>query len=245
MTNRALRLAPPLAALACLLGASASQARFLQPDPAGLEQGPNLYEYAADDPVNGTDPLGLWTCTGSSGQCGEISMALANDARAASALPDGSKGQKALNAILKFYGKANDPRNGVNFTFNKTGLSMENMFGTHIEIGVNLKGFSDRFSGRADGFKPDTELAAAVAHEGQQGMDDRARSGGTWRRSEVFQSERHGFEAQSYVNQGLRVPSAYGVWRPGISPEEQFRALESNAERATNLDCRQGACAPN
>ncbi|MGI8839329.1 MAG: RHS repeat-associated core domain-containing protein [Caulobacteraceae bacterium] len=32
--------------------------RFLQPDPAGTDQGPNLYEYVADDPVNRTDPSG-------------------------------------------------------------------------------------------------------------------------------------------------------------------------------------------
>ncbi|HZK98598.1 MAG TPA: RHS repeat-associated core domain-containing protein [Caulobacteraceae bacterium] len=245
MTDRWLLLAPPLATLICLLGANVSQARFLQPDPAGLKQGPNLYEYAADDPVNGKDPLGLYTCSGTSTQCGAISKVLANDKTAASALPAGSKGQNALKAVLKFYGKANDPSTGVNFSFNKSGLSVENMAGTHIEVGINLKEFSDTFSGRSDGSMPASELAAAVAHEGQQGMDDRARGSGSWRRSEVYQSERHGFETQSYVNQGLGVPSGYGVWRPGISPTEQNRAFDSNAERATNLDCKQGTCAPN
>jgi RHS repeat-associated protein len=32
--------------------------RFLQPDPAGVDQGPNLYEYVTDDPVDRTDPTG-------------------------------------------------------------------------------------------------------------------------------------------------------------------------------------------
>ncbi|MGH7017279.1 MAG: RHS repeat-associated core domain-containing protein, partial [Caulobacteraceae bacterium] len=32
--------------------------RFLQPDPAGIDQGPNLYEYVADDPVDRGDPTG-------------------------------------------------------------------------------------------------------------------------------------------------------------------------------------------
>src|SRR5665213_504355 len=43
--------------------------RFLQPDQAGLDQGPNLYLYVGDDPVNGTDPSG--ECTGSNipGSC--------------------------------------------------------------------------------------------------------------------------------------------------------------------------------
>jgi RHS repeat-associated protein len=34
--------------------------RFLSEDPAGFEGGTNLYEYADDDPVNLSDPDGLW-----------------------------------------------------------------------------------------------------------------------------------------------------------------------------------------
>jgi RHS repeat-associated protein len=33
--------------------------RFLQTDPVGYEGGINIYEYALDDPVDGTDPTGL------------------------------------------------------------------------------------------------------------------------------------------------------------------------------------------
>jgi hypothetical protein len=35
-----------------------SRGRFQQPDPAGLDQGPNLYNYVADDPLNHADPTG-------------------------------------------------------------------------------------------------------------------------------------------------------------------------------------------
>jgi RHS repeat-associated protein len=36
--------------------------RFMQPDPIGLAGGDlNLYRYCGNNPVNGTDPLGLWT----------------------------------------------------------------------------------------------------------------------------------------------------------------------------------------
>ena len=38
---------------------SPSGGRFLQPDPAGLDQGPNLYLYVGDDPVNVSDPSGM------------------------------------------------------------------------------------------------------------------------------------------------------------------------------------------
>ena len=41
--------------------------RFLQPDPAGLDQGPNLYEYVGDEPVDRFDPFGL--CDNSDAPC--------------------------------------------------------------------------------------------------------------------------------------------------------------------------------
>jgi RHS repeat-associated protein len=42
----------------------ANLGRWLSRDPIGEFGGLNLYEYSADDPINGSDPLGLKTCTG-------------------------------------------------------------------------------------------------------------------------------------------------------------------------------------
>ena len=33
--------------------------RFMTPDPAGMVDGPNLYAYVLNDPINFTDPSGL------------------------------------------------------------------------------------------------------------------------------------------------------------------------------------------
>jgi RHS repeat-associated protein len=45
-------------------------ARFISEDPIGVSGGINPYAYAGNDPVNGRDPLGLWSCTWISGEYG-------------------------------------------------------------------------------------------------------------------------------------------------------------------------------
>ena len=45
--------------------------RFLQPDPAGVDMGPNLYAYVGNDPLGAEDPSGMLGCAIRSG-CGGI-----------------------------------------------------------------------------------------------------------------------------------------------------------------------------
>ncbi len=52
-------LLPLLLVFVCYCGNAF--ARFIEPDPIGLEGGPNVYSYVQNNPVNFKDPLGLYT----------------------------------------------------------------------------------------------------------------------------------------------------------------------------------------
>ena len=69
-------------------------------------------------------------------------------------------------------------------------------------------------------------------------MDDRSRGRDAKSRSEYLQTERRAFRVQSYVNQGERVASPYGIYRPGMSPAERAQSIEGWAQATTALDCQ-------
>jgi len=89
------------------------------------------------------------------------------------------------------------------------------------------------FSRRGDGSDPETEFAATTVHEGIHGMQWEATT-----RSQVKAGEVRPFTTQSYVNQGLEVNSAYGIW----TIQSGFAAgkVDAAAERAAEWSCQNG-----
>jgi RHS repeat-associated protein len=92
--------------------------RFMQTDPTGYDDGPNWYDYVGGDPVNKTDPSGLYSCgdeKGASCKAAAQGISEIKAARAYYASPEtgslvarNSSAANALGKVLGSLGTQND-----------------------------------------------------------------------------------------------------------------------------------------
>lgn len=206
-------------------------ARFLSvdavPPKASYLASFNRYSYVGDNPIMRTDPTGDYLCNGSKSQCATISSALTTVSNAAKKLPANSKGQAALNAVVAFYGKEGVD-NHVNVAFGSANgnNSITETKGSQPETRITTITFNlanIRMTGSNAGTSGSTELAGAVAHEGQNGITGRF-FGQPSNHEELLNTEIKGFTAQSFINEGTNTTSPYGLWKSGWSETPETNA---------------------
>lgn len=200
----------------------------MPPKPGDLDY-INRYAYVGDNPVIRTDPFGDYICNGSDSQCGSVKQALGDVQKAEGYYAQGSQGQKLLAAVLKFYGKEGE-KNGVNVGFGgaNNNNAMTETKGKEADITFNLANIHD--TGRNAGTTPRVELAVAVAHEGQHGIDGQF-FGRPFNKAQWRQTEYKAFTTQSYINEAFNKTSPYSLWEHGwkeSSTTDWFRDSAAN-----------------
>ena len=209
--------------------------RFMQFDPIGSKDDLNLYAYVYNDPVDRTDPSGLWTCdmVHQESRCMQVAAGLGR-ARAAEANMTNRLQRARMQEVLKLWGKFGDK--GVNVKF---ASGMDHPADTTLaadQKSVDVTVSTDSL----DHTNANQRASIIVAHEGEHGVDILAiaKTGDYARlssQSDIMNRERKAYRLQSYVDEALGNISF--LWSPGMRQNQREGRIETNAYESYVSDC--------
>jgi RHS repeat-associated protein len=197
----------------------------------------NRYGYAKNGPLRYMDPTGLYTCSGSKGDCGQIDAYIRRLRDSLKGLDPKSDGHKKVTRTLNYFGPK-DKKNGV--VFEPTALPGDVLGqgdpGGLIKVDLShIKAEAEQltlFNSRADGDQVTLALGAAVlGHEGRHELDFTA-FGPFLSRDALYRTELNAWTTESYVFQGLAVNGT--SWMSVWTAAQRRAVIEAGAQRAVD-----------
>lgn len=170
----------------------------------------NLYAYTGNDPVNKTDPKGLYTCSGGpsgNSDCKKIDAYSDRIDKALSSKNLTAGQMKELTAVRSFLGKKGEV-NGVRI---KVGMAADKQRnGEAGSLGSRGIGDADKratINVYTDEISNDVEGAGVLGHESKHGLNREANGG---------KSSRNRDEESAYnINSIIDIGNGKSAWTPG------------------------------
>lgn len=197
-----------------------------------------------NDPLDKTDPSGLYACSGNTSDCNQVNNFVSAATKAAGNLDKKSDAYSKVEKALNYLGKAGD-KNGV--VLNPASLAKGTLASAgpngkiNVDVGQISSAASKVYGPANPGVSADDLRngvgGSAVAHEARHEIDFQ-KNGFPNSKATEYRTELNAYKTQIGVERGLGIT---GLSNSQMSEEQLSGAAAAGAQRSVDAWCAAGA----